>query len=340
MVELRQSSQLQLNRRVQWSQDPPNMKDYAPECLESSALGPFQQAPPEQGKSSSKRPPSITNSPSKSKKGKTGWAYTPWKIVHRNLSLVFWVTATYHNYESSSTLPCRCRSRFWTWVWGWGFSRDSWCFCRCCRRYCFKTPKTSRFTWIRGGWFAKYRSPQVPEPRFKKQASKKHRGSLPVKLFFDFYSKLSHQWWTDPLRKCLTKRATKLEEGISRFQGVEEKDLSQLQQMSFVYSPWFAIVWLLEQYFVLWLVIIVMAAIWYWWCCWWRWSRWRRSRWRRRWWWWWWWSRWRWWWWWWWWWWIWRWRWKWRWRCWWWWWCWWCWKWWWWWWWCWSCGWW
>ena len=44
---LRQRSQLAMNRRIQWSQSPPNLDDYSPECLQSGALGPLQQAPPD-----------------------------------------------------------------------------------------------------------------------------------------------------------------------------------------------------------------------------------------------------------------------------------------------------
>ena len=42
----RQRSQIKCNRRIQWSQTPPNFNDYAPECLQSHALGPLQQAAP------------------------------------------------------------------------------------------------------------------------------------------------------------------------------------------------------------------------------------------------------------------------------------------------------
>ena len=42
----RQKSRLEMNRRIKWSQTPPNLDDYAPECLQSSALGPLQQAAP------------------------------------------------------------------------------------------------------------------------------------------------------------------------------------------------------------------------------------------------------------------------------------------------------
>lgn len=40
---------------MQWNQTPPNMSDYDPDCLQSSALGPFQTAPPEDKEKSSKR---------------------------------------------------------------------------------------------------------------------------------------------------------------------------------------------------------------------------------------------------------------------------------------------
>lgn len=41
---LRQSSKLEMSRRIRWSQNPPNMNDYDPGCLQSSAFAPFQQS--------------------------------------------------------------------------------------------------------------------------------------------------------------------------------------------------------------------------------------------------------------------------------------------------------
>ena len=35
-----------MNRRVQWTQSPPDLQDYAPECLEGPAMAPFQQRAP------------------------------------------------------------------------------------------------------------------------------------------------------------------------------------------------------------------------------------------------------------------------------------------------------
>ena len=35
-----------MNRRIKWNQTPPNFDDYAPECLQSGAMAPFQQGPP------------------------------------------------------------------------------------------------------------------------------------------------------------------------------------------------------------------------------------------------------------------------------------------------------
>ena len=35
-----------MNRRVQWTQSPPDLDDYAPECLEGRAMAPFQQRAP------------------------------------------------------------------------------------------------------------------------------------------------------------------------------------------------------------------------------------------------------------------------------------------------------
>lgn len=44
---LRQQSKIEMNRKLKWNQQPPNLDDYAPECLEKSTGVPFQQAPVE-----------------------------------------------------------------------------------------------------------------------------------------------------------------------------------------------------------------------------------------------------------------------------------------------------
>lgn len=57
--KLRQKSVIALNRRIKWNQQPPNFDDYAPECLQSGAMAPFQQGPPpleEQAELRKKRP--------------------------------------------------------------------------------------------------------------------------------------------------------------------------------------------------------------------------------------------------------------------------------------------
>ena len=44
--QIRQRSQIEMNRRIQWSQAPPNVSDYGSECLQATALGPFHQGEP------------------------------------------------------------------------------------------------------------------------------------------------------------------------------------------------------------------------------------------------------------------------------------------------------
>ena len=55
----RQRSQIQLNRRLRWDQNPPDMNDYAPECLKAPTAGTFALSPPEPEQSCRKRPLQI-----------------------------------------------------------------------------------------------------------------------------------------------------------------------------------------------------------------------------------------------------------------------------------------
>ena len=47
LPNLRQQSKIEMNRKMKWTQQPPNLDDYAPECLEKATGVPFQQAPVE-----------------------------------------------------------------------------------------------------------------------------------------------------------------------------------------------------------------------------------------------------------------------------------------------------
>lgn len=77
---LRQKSEIKMNRRLNWSQSPPDFNDYSAECLQGpAALGPFQQIPlglklenPDTPESSTTAtPPPCGNPGSKAKRGKT-----------------------------------------------------------------------------------------------------------------------------------------------------------------------------------------------------------------------------------------------------------------------------
>lgn len=57
-MQLRQRSQLEMNRRIKWTQEPPNFDDYAPECLDSGNLALQLQAMPGDAKGKVKCDPS------------------------------------------------------------------------------------------------------------------------------------------------------------------------------------------------------------------------------------------------------------------------------------------
>jgi hypothetical protein len=62
---MRQQSQIEMNRRIQWNQSPPNVSDYSSECLQSTALGPFHQGEPVGEDAEVPKKRSIENSGSK-----------------------------------------------------------------------------------------------------------------------------------------------------------------------------------------------------------------------------------------------------------------------------------
>ena len=66
-LKLRQKSSIEMNRRLKWSQTPPNISDYDADCIKAPVFAPFQTTPrpaddackaektsPDQGKGSSK----------------------------------------------------------------------------------------------------------------------------------------------------------------------------------------------------------------------------------------------------------------------------------------------
>ena len=63
--QMRQRSQIEMNRRIQWNQSPPNVSDYSSECLQSTALGPFHQGEPVGEDAEVPKKRSIENSGSK-----------------------------------------------------------------------------------------------------------------------------------------------------------------------------------------------------------------------------------------------------------------------------------